>query len=52
MTGCGENLITVAWPGELSGVEDGTEVTLTVTRVEGETECVSLPKTATVVSAV
>ena len=51
VTGCGENLITVAWPGELSGVEDGTEVTLTVTRVEGETECVSLPKTATVVSA-
>ena len=29
----------------------GPAVSLTVTRVEGETECVSMPKTATIVSA-
>ena len=51
VTSCGENLITVAWPGAMSGVADGTEVTLTVTRVEDEMEYVSMPKTATIVSA-
>ena len=51
VTSCGENLITVAWPGAMSGVADGTEVTLTVTRTEDEMEYVSMPKTATIVSA-
>ena len=47
VTSCGENLITVAWPDAMSGVADGTEVSLTVTRTEGEMEYVSMPKTAT-----
>ena len=51
VTSCGENLITVAWPSAMSGIEDGTEVSLTVTRVEDEMEYVSMPKTATIVSA-
>jgi len=51
VTSCGENLIAVAWPGAMSGVADGTEVSLTVTRTEGEMEYVSMPKTATIVSA-
>ena len=51
VTSCGENLIAVAWPDAMSGVADGTEVTLTVTRVEDEMEYVSMPKTATIVSA-
>ncbi len=51
VTYCGENLIAVAWPDGLSGVEDGTEVTLTVTRTDGDMEYVSTPKTATIVSA-
>ena len=48
---CGENLITVAWPSAMSDVPDGTEVTLTVTRTEDDMEYVSMPKTATVISA-
>ena len=51
VTSCGENLITVAWPSTMSGVEDGTEVSLTVTRVEDGMEYVSMPRTAVVVSA-
>ena len=51
MTSCGENLIAVAWPDAMSGVADGTEVSLTVTRTEDEMEYVSMPKTATIVSA-
>ena len=51
MTSCGENLIAVAWPSAMSDVADGTEVALTVTRTEGEMEYISMPKTATVVSA-
>ena len=51
VTSCGENLITVAWPDGLSGVADGTEVSLTVTRTDGDMEYVSMPKTATIVSA-
>ena len=47
--GC--DLLAVAWPGAMSGVADGTEVALTVTRVEDEMEYVSMPKTATIVSA-
>ena len=48
---CGENLVAVAWPEALSGVEGGTEVSLTVTRAEGDREYVSMPRTATVVEA-
>jgi len=51
VTSCGENLITVAWPDGLSGVADGTEVSLTVTRTDGDMEYVSMPKAATIVSA-
>ena len=51
VTSCGENLIAVAWPSAMSDVADGTEVSLTVTRVEDEMEYVSMPKTATIVSA-
>jgi len=51
ISSCGENLITVAWPSAMSDVPDGTEVTLTVTRTEDDMEYVSMPKTATVISA-
>ena len=51
VTSCGENLIAVAWPEGLSGVEPGTEVQLTVTRTDGDATYASAPKSATIVNS-
>ena len=51
ISSCGENLITVAFPEGLSGVADGTEVAVTVTKSVDGREYTSNTKTATIVSA-
>ena len=43
VTGCGENLISVAWPDELSVLPDGTEVSIVVIRPSGSATYVSTP---------
>ncbi len=45
------NLVTVAWPAALDALDDGTAVTLTVTRTSGGASADSNTHTATVVSA-
>ena len=49
VTGCGENLISVAWPDELSALPDGTEVSIVVIRTSGSATYVSTPRSAIVV---
>ena len=49
VTGCGENLISVAWPDELSVLPDGTEVSIVVIRTSGSATYVSTPRSAIVV---
>ena len=49
VTGCGENLISVAWSDELSVLPDGTEVSIVVIRTSGSATYVSTPRSAIVV---
>ena len=49
VTGCGENLISIAWPDELSALSDGTEVSIVVIRTSGSATYVSTPRSAIVV---
>ena len=48
ITSCGENLLAIAWPEELSAVGNGTEASFVVTRVEGDSTYISTPKSVTI----